>query len=235
MKNYYSRELSAERLKFCYDIAPPRVKQYLEAEIDFILDRVRPDHSVLELGCGYGRVLLKIAQKVKFAAGIDSSRNSLILMKNILSEKDKRKIRNCSLYEMNAAGLGFKDRVFNTVLCIQNGISAFNVNRQELMKEAVRVTSLGGLVIFSSYSEKFWEDRLEWFKIQSKYGLIGEIDYNATKNGIIVSKDGFKATTISPLELRSLASKMMCDYKVMEIDDSSIICEMRVVNKNSGT
>ena len=32
--SYYSQKISGERLKLCYSIAPPRVKQYLEAEID---------------------------------------------------------------------------------------------------------------------------------------------------------------------------------------------------------
>ena len=32
MKGYYSECLSAERLQRCYEIAPPRVKQYLAAD-----------------------------------------------------------------------------------------------------------------------------------------------------------------------------------------------------------
>jgi hypothetical protein len=32
-QEYYSEKLSAERLKKCYDIAPSRVRQYLDAEI----------------------------------------------------------------------------------------------------------------------------------------------------------------------------------------------------------
>lgn len=56
--SYYSQKLSGERLKLCYSIAPPRVKQYLEAEVDFVLTKIKPSDKVLELGCGYGRVLL---------------------------------------------------------------------------------------------------------------------------------------------------------------------------------
>lgn len=32
---YYSQKLSAEKLRLCYEIAPQRVKQYLESEIAF--------------------------------------------------------------------------------------------------------------------------------------------------------------------------------------------------------
>jgi hypothetical protein len=39
MPSYYSEKLSAERLRACYDLAPSRTKAYLEAEIQFILQK----------------------------------------------------------------------------------------------------------------------------------------------------------------------------------------------------
>ena len=37
MPGYYSEKLSAERLQKVYRVATPRVKQYLAAEIDYVL------------------------------------------------------------------------------------------------------------------------------------------------------------------------------------------------------
>ena len=65
MKSYYSQKLSAERLKLCYEIAPLRILQYLEAVIEFTLGRIRSSDLVLELGCGYGRVLNEIIKKTE--------------------------------------------------------------------------------------------------------------------------------------------------------------------------
>jgi len=39
MQAYYSQKLSADHLRRCYEIAPLRVKRYLEAEIEFVLDK----------------------------------------------------------------------------------------------------------------------------------------------------------------------------------------------------
>jgi hypothetical protein len=50
-----AKGLSGVRLQRCYKIAPPRVQQYLEAEVAFVLSHLHPGDEVLELGCGYGR------------------------------------------------------------------------------------------------------------------------------------------------------------------------------------
>lgn len=222
MKNntgYYRNKLSAERLKLCYQIAPPRVKQYLRAETEFVLQNIRSSDMVLELGCGYGRVLRKLVQKTKLAIGVDTSIDSLLLGRKMLSG-----FKSCILLKMDAVQLGFLDQTFDRVICVQNGISAFHVNQKDLIQESIQVTKRRGKVIFSSYSDKFWEHRLEWFRLQSKAGLVGEIDYEKTGNGLIVCKDGFTATTVSPGKFRELTAEFDVDTKTVEVDESSIFC-----------
>jgi len=223
ISGYYSQKLSAEKLQLCYEIATPRVKRYLEAEIEFVLEKTRPASMILELGCGYGRVLRKLATKARTVIGIDTSQSSLLLARNMYMDTPFH-----HLCEMNAVELGFRDRQFDMVICIQNGISAFKVNQRELIKETIRVTRSGGIALFSSYSERFWEARLEWFQIQANYGLIGEIDYHATGDGVIVCKDGFRASTIGPEEFISLTSGLNIVPKISEVDGSSIFCEIPV-------
>ncbi|MFW9890476.1 MAG: class I SAM-dependent methyltransferase [Candidatus Thorarchaeota archaeon] len=155
MKEYYSARLSAERLKRCYDIAPPRVRQYLDAEIQYVLGYVEPHHSVLELGCGYGRVLSQLIPCSKHVVGIDTSSESLRMARSLLRSK-----HSCDLFQMNAATLGLRENCFDIVVCIQNGISAFKVDPHTLVKESIRVTSPRGICLFSSYSDRFWQDRL---------------------------------------------------------------------------
>lgn len=223
MHGYYSRKLSAERLKLCYEIAPPRVERYLEAEIEFVLERMEPFALVLELGCGYGRVLQRLAAKAKAVVGIDTSHDSLRLAREMVGGAP-----SCHLLEMNAIDLGFRGRQFDMVVCVQNGISAFGVDQRKLIKEAMRVTRSGKKVLFSSYSERFWEDRIEWFRIQSDYGLIGEIDYDATGDGVIVCKDGFRASTVGPDGCISLISDFDVVPTITEVDGSSIFYEIPV-------
>ncbi|MHA2271281.1 MAG: class I SAM-dependent methyltransferase [Candidatus Hodarchaeales archaeon] len=219
MTSYYSAKLSAQRLKRCYEIAPPRVKQYLEAEVQFVLDQLSPSYKVLELGCGYGRVLQKLASKAKTVSGIDTSVVSLEFAKAFLANQS-----SVDFFLMNAGSLGFQDQCFDVVVAIQNGISAFKVDPHQLVQESLRVTRNGGKVLFSSYSDKFWDDRLEWFELQAQEGLLGEIDWDKTRDGTIVCKDGFKATTVSSTDFALLAAKLNLQALIEEVDESSIFC-----------
>ena len=220
---YYVDGLSAQRLKKCYEVAPPRVRRYLEAELSHVLDHIRSSHWVLELGCGYGRILDKLAAKARTVVGIDTSPSSLELGKSLLA-----RFPNCHLAVMDAVCLGFADAVFDVVVCIQNGISAFKVDQQALIKKSVRVTRPGGTVLFSSYASEFWSDRLEWFSLQAEHRLIGEIDWQQTRDGVIVCKDGFKATTIGPDGFRALCSSLGLVPRIEVVDGSSIFCEIGV-------
>jgi 2-polyprenyl-6-hydroxyphenyl methylase/3-demethylubiquinone-9 3-methyltransferase len=218
---YYSEKLSGHRLRLCYELAPPRVQRYLEAEIEFVLRYLRPSCRVLELGCGYGRVLGPLADRGAAVLGIDTSLDSLHLARAELGG-------TCRLAAMDAVALALADATFDLVICVQNGIAAFGVDKRKLIEEAIRVTRPGGTVLFSTYSEQFWDHRLEWFRIQAAHGLIGELDPEATGDGVIACKDGFRAEAVSPEGFRSLAAGYGRPPRITEVDASSLFCEIAV-------
>jgi 2-polyprenyl-6-hydroxyphenyl methylase/3-demethylubiquinone-9 3-methyltransferase len=224
MSGYYDDKLAGERLRRCYEIAPPRVRHYLDAEVGHVLSRIRPGDRVLELGCGYGRVLSRLADTAGLAVGIDTSPSSLALGREILEGKD-----HVGLAAMNAVAMGFAPAVFDVVVCIQNGISAFGVDQAALLREALRVTRSGGMALFSSYAEGFWSARLEWFELQAAHGLLGEIDFARTGDGVIVCKDGFRATTVSPAHFEALAAALGVQALIEEVDESSVFCQLNRV------
>jgi SAM-dependent methyltransferase len=221
--DYYSTTLSAERLELCYRLAPPRVQQYLSAEIEHVASLIPAGGIVLELGCGYGRVLARLATLSSLACGIDASLDSLRLARRRLAAA-----RNVTVAAMDASELGFDEGSFDVVCCVQNGISSFHVDQRSLLESAVRITKPGGKVLFSSYADQFWEDRLDWFRIQSAHGLIGEIDETATRAGTIVCRDGFTATTVTPRRFWALADKLGETRSVEVIDGSSVFCHISV-------
>ncbi len=127
--------------------------------------------------------------------------------------------------------MGLKDASFDVILCVQNGISAFHVDPIALLNETLRICKPGGTILFSSYSEKIWDARLKWFKIQADAGLLGEIDFENTKDGNIVCKDGFTATTLTENDFRKLTEGIESKVEIIEIDNSSLFCQIKRSNK----
>ena len=151
MQGYYTKKLAAERLERCYEIATPAVIRYLQEEIAYVVDKISEQDLVLELGCGYGRAMKPLCGKAGFVVGVDTAPQNIEYGRKFLQE-----CRNTRLLQMNASQPAFPDGLFDTVICIQNGICAFHEDKETLMREAVRVTRNGGRVLFSSYSYNFW-------------------------------------------------------------------------------
>lgn len=220
MRGYYQHRLSGARLRQVYELASPRIRQYLEAETRHVVDRVRGANLVLELGCGYGRALREIAASVGWAIGNDTSQPNLDLALSHL-----QRARNCSVVRMNAVHMGFRDGAFDAVICIQNGISAFGEDRQRLVAEAARVTRIGGTILFSTYSPEIWSERLEWFRTQARAGLLGALDESRSTGGTIVCTDGFRSTTLTAKEFGELFAAVGLVAEIREVDRSSIFSE----------
>ena len=83
MTDYYAKRLSGSRLRLCYELAESRVQQYLEAEIQHVISHLKPADTVLELGCGYGRVVLRLADVARRVVGIDTAQESVEMAREL--------------------------------------------------------------------------------------------------------------------------------------------------------
>ena len=219
--SYYAERLAGERLRSCYEVAPPRVKRYLEAEIRHVVERIRPGDTVLEVGCGYGRVAFELARHAAGVVGVDTAKESLALARTLGGNRG-----NCEFLEMDALELEFGDDTFDLAACVQNGICAFGVDQDRLLSAAVRVTRPGGRVLLSSYADSFWPHRLQWFEVQAEHGLMGEVDRRKSGDGVIVCRDGFRAGAMSAEQFRELASRAGLSCEIRVVDRSSVFCEI---------
>lgn len=220
---YYRQKLAGVRLRRCYAIASPRVRRYLEAEIRHLLATIRSGDVVLELGSGYGRVASRLCERAGRVVGIDTSEESLALARHLFGTNSRIEFA-C----MDAIRLGFGPGRFDAVVCIQNGICAFGVDPVALLRESLRVTRPGGQVVLSTYADRFWPHRLAWFEEQAAAGLLGPIDHGASRDGVIVCTDGFRAGRLTPADLQSVCGRVGVHGLIREIDESSVFCHVIV-------
>lgn len=216
---YYDENLAGERLRLCYEIASPRLRRYLDAEVAQVASLIAPGHDLLELGCGYGRICFALDGKGARITGIDSARESIALARE-LAGVDSHLV----FHERNALSTGFDAGSFDLVLCLQNGICAFGVDPEALLREAIRVGRPGAKLVFSSYAARFWPHRLEWFEAQAEAGLLGPIDKEATGDGVIVCHDGFRAGAFEPEEFLALGDRLGLRTEITLVDDSAQFC-----------
>ncbi|MDB2010487.1 class I SAM-dependent methyltransferase [[Clostridium] symbiosum] len=216
MSNYYQDNLNANGLYQVYQTELPRIRQYLQAEIDYVKKALTGNEHILEIGAGYGRIMKELSPAAAAVTGIDISDNSVQLGKEYL-----KGCTNCRLLTMDAHSLTF-DGEFDVVICLQNGLSAVKGNPGELIRGCLNALKPGGTAYFSTYSDKIWETRLDWFREQARKGLLGEVDEEKTKDGVIICKDGFRADTFSRQDFISLGEASGCRYEIDETDSSSL-------------
>lgn len=81
-------------------------------------------------------------------------------------------------------------------------------------------------MLFSSYAESFWPHRLEWFERQAEAGLVGELDREATVDGVIACRDGFRSGTMRRADFERLCTALSVEATLTEVDGSSLFCEL---------
>lgn len=220
MGNYYADKLNAQSLFRVYDTAIPRVRQYLDAEIDFVRRRLSGTERVLEVAAGYGRIVRELAPFCSQITGIDISAENIDLSHEYLSGCDNTRMLVMDLHDLHFFG------TFDVVLCLQNTLSATRASADDI-SALLALLSPGGTAYFSTYSEHFWEWRVKWFEEQVAKGCLGELDYEQTKDGVIVCKDGFRATTQTEKEFTAIGKRSGMPYELAEVDGSSLFLIVR--------
>ena len=216
-ENYYAKSLNAQRLWQVYDTAIPRVSRYLERETAFVRDRLKKTDLVLEIAAGYGRIMKELAPYVKSITGIEISGENVRF-----GEEYLKNIPNTAFLTMDAHDIDYDNR-FDVVLCLQNGLSAVRAEAPEVFAaKVIKALKKGGKAYFSTYHPNFWEQRVAWFQEQAGKGLVGDLDMDKTENGVIICKDGFRATTHSISDLEKIGLSTNCRWQIFEVDDSSI-------------
>lgn len=184
---------------------PPKlIQDFLDGEIQFIKKHFKPNKSILEVGCGYGRLLSILSNHATKVVGIDFSDRMIRFAKERLSCK-----KNVELRLMNAKKIMYSDEAFDYVVCLDNGFGNMPNIELNVLKEMTRTCKMSGEVIVSVFSDNASQVQIENYK---RIGLRG------IKNGkAILTDEGFYSRRFSKEELVELFDKCNLKCKIIKI------------------
>ncbi len=160
-----------------------------ELESEFVR-RYGEGGDVLEVGCGTGLVLQRIARFAKSARGIDLSPGML----------DKARARGLDVLEGSATELPFPDDSFD--VCCSFKVLAHVPAINMALSEMARVTRSGGVVIAEFYNPHSIRGLLK------RYGPAGRIAHQANESNVFTRFDSpSKVDKMAPLGCELIDSR----------------------------
>lgn len=168
-----------------------------------IVRRVGEGKDVLEVGCGTGLVLQRVAQFARAAKGVDLSPGML--------EHARR--RGLDVVEGSATALPFADASFDVAYSFK--VLAHIPDLDGCLREMMRVVRPGGYLVFDAYNraslryliKRWWGPRntsseYDEAAIGTRFSTDAEIEAAIPPPGRVVSKSGIRVVTPHPAVLR---------------------------------
>lgn len=195
---------------------PPGFIEWCHREEEFLLDTLEKDSSILEVGCGEGRLLTVLADKSDDLKGIDLSLTAIKI-----AQDAHRYLANSQFYVMNATNLKFVNSSFDYTLCMMNTFGNFYYNKQKILTEMLRVTRPKGHIVISVHSEKALDNQiLLYHRLGYKPEKIDD-DYVYCDSGLISER-------FSREKLEEMLNARNLKFKIDPLCLDAYLCDIKV-------
>lgn len=125
------------------------VRTFLRAEIPYLKTHLKKGTRVLDVGCGYGRVLKCLRNGSWELWGMDNSRNELRQAKHYIGRAP-----NVHLVLGDVRNTGFPRGFFDAAYVTGNTFGNLGRSKVPVLKEFTRIVRKGGSIIVTTYNEK---------------------------------------------------------------------------------
>jgi ubiquinone/menaquinone biosynthesis C-methylase UbiE len=127
----------------------------MQAEIDLLADFVRADASLLDVGCGSGRHLALLADRVRSGVGLDYQRDYLVLARRRIADP------RVQFVVADAARMPF-GAAFDAAICVTNSWGTM-ADKVGVLREMRRCAPKRGTRLVSVFAETSVAARVEWY------------------------------------------------------------------------
>jgi len=202
----------------------PLVKDFKRRELEFLKEHIPKGASVIEAGCGEGRVLECVSEKASFLAGID--------INSSLVEKARERFKENKNAEFFCEGIiktHFADSTFDYGILSMNTLGNLGENKIAALIELERILKNDGKIIIVVYSEKAFEERIRHYTGLYKFEILNK---EKGKVKLFCSFDGVNpiiTEQFSKKDLEELFSKSgFNEFKIEPLNEITYICTVTV-------
>lgn len=127
-----------------------------ELETSFILNQVRPDDRVLEVGCGNGWLTSRLRAKASWVDSFDYAANMVERAKSLHGEKNNR------FFTDNVLNLGNTQPPYSLIICVRVliNLQSLEEQKQAVSSLAAQLAPGGRLVLIEGYLDGFQQTSL---------------------------------------------------------------------------
>jgi ubiquinone/menaquinone biosynthesis C-methylase UbiE len=171
---------------------PDEIQAFLCAELDLLHDLVKPGMRVLDVGCGTGRHLILLGDRLRLGVGVDYQRS-------YIAEAARRSSgRNLHFITGDATAIPVKAE-FDFAVCLTNTWGTMT-DKAGVLGEMRRLSPKPRTRLLSVYSEASVAARREWYR-QFGHDVVEETDEYLQTDG------GLRSEHFTGARLRALAGE----------------------------
>ncbi len=165
-----------------------RIFPFNNVQADFFTEYISVNTSILELGCGTGKLAERLASESKNIIGIDNDETMIVRARKVYPEIEFK--------AMAVQDIGGLHRSFDLIICTGNVLSYLNDDEMSnLVSNVERMLNSGGYWIFQVIN---WDSfkGMENYQFPDKNidGMVFSRSYDFNKNGIAEFTLGLSGT-----------------------------------------
>ena len=135
---------------------PEAIQKFLKAEIDLLRAMIAPGMRVLDVGCGTGRHLLFLGERLAMGVGVDYERS-------YVADAERRVGRLPLFFVVGDATRIPLEGTFDLALCVTNTWGTMS-DKAAVLREMRRLAPGAGTRFLSVYSPASVTARREWYR-----------------------------------------------------------------------
>ena len=171
---------------------PPEIQAFWQAELDLLHDGVAKGMRVIDVGCGTGRHLFLLKDRLQLGVGVDYERNYLA--------EAHRHAGGRHLHFITADATAMPvQATFDLAMCLASTWGTMT-DRAGVLREMRRVAPRAHTRLLTVYSAASVQPRREWYRRLGHAVLEETGDY-------LVTEGGFRSEHFSEARLRSVVGE----------------------------